>query len=158
MEFAFFLSSKKGKGVAVLSTIRMNFATGWLLPVGRMMEWQGCTRSGRPIFTRCSCCLWWWWKSRWTRNRIGWGRGYAQWWWGWWERWWWSCWWWWLWSGYMQSLGLNWFSQCTSKLTALSFLAQLFVSYHQPSVVIHYFLPIWYTVWHIRGHGRWWWL
>ena len=102
MVFAFFLSTKKGKGVTVLSTIRMNFATGWLLPVGRMMEWQGYTRSGRPIFTRCSCCLWWWWKSRWTRNRIGWG-GYAQWWWGWWERWWWSCWWWWRWSGYAES-------------------------------------------------------
>ena len=94
---------KKGKGVTVLSTIRMNFATGWLLPVGRMMEWQGYTRSGRPIFTWCSCCLWWWWKSRWTRNRIGWGRGYAQWWWGWWERWWRSCWWWWRWSGYAES-------------------------------------------------------
>ena len=42
----------------------------------------------------------------------------------------------------MQSLGPNWFSQCTSKLTALSFLAQVFVSYHQPSVVICFFLPM----------------
>ena len=64
---------KKGKGVTVLSTIRMNFATGWLLPVGRMMEWQGYTGSGRPIFIWCSWWWWWWWKSGWTRNRIGWG-------------------------------------------------------------------------------------
>ena len=38
----------------------------------------------------------------------------------------------------MQSLGPNWFRQCSSKLTALSFLAQVFVSYHQPSVVIYF--------------------
>ena len=42
----------------------------------------------------------------------------------------------------MQSLGPNWFRQYTSKLTALSFLAQVFVSYHQPSVVYIFFLPI----------------
>ena len=42
----------------------------------------------------------------------------------------------------MQSLGPNWFSQCSSRLTAPSFLAQLFVSHHQPSVVTHFFLPI----------------
>ena len=39
----------------------------------------------------------------------------------------------------MQSLRPNWFSQCTSKLTALSFLAHVFVSYQEPSVVIHFF-------------------
>ena len=38
----------------------------------------------------------------------------------------------------MQSLGPNWFSQCTFKLTAVFFFAPVFVYYHQPSVVIYF--------------------